>query len=66
LEALRLWDFELLADRLDSALLDFSMARHAGYLPVLGVEPDAVRASLTIKNAEGLAKVALQAGELHA
>ena len=60
------WDFELLADRADRVLFDFTMTRDAGDLAVLRVEPDAMRASLAIRDAGMLAKVTLQVGQLHA
>lgn len=41
------------------------MAGDTGYLSALRVEPNRVRAALTVQNTRMLAQVALQVGELH-
>jgi hypothetical protein len=61
----RLWNFELLADGSDGSLFDFPVTRNAGYLPAVRVDPNGVRAALTVKNTGVLAQMALQVGELH-
>ena len=61
----RLWNFELPADGSDGSFFDFPMTRDAGYLSALRVEPDGVRAALTVQNTGILVQVALQVGEFH-
>jgi hypothetical protein len=55
----------LLADGSDGSIFDFPMARDAGYLSTLRVEPNGVRAALTVRNTGVVAHVALQVDEFH-
>jgi len=64
--ASRLRNFELFTDGADRPFLDFAMARHAGNLPALRVEPNGMGAALTEDGATLLAQVALQVRKLHA
>lgn len=63
--ASRLRNFELFADGADRPLLDFAMARHAGNLPALRVEPNGMVATLAEEDATLLAQVTLQVRKLH-
>ena len=44
----RFGNFKLSADCADRARLDFSMTGNTGDLVILGIEPDGVRAALTV------------------
>lgn len=54
------WNFELFANGANRSFFDLPMARHAGNLPALRVEPDGMRAALTVEDAAVLAQVTLQ------
>ena len=55
----------MFADGPNGSFFDFPMAGDTGYLSALRVEPNSVRAALTVQNTRMLAQVALQVGELH-
>ena len=60
------WNLKLPANTPDSSFLDFTVARHAGDLPVGRIEPDRVRTALAKENASPFAQVPLRVAELHA
>lgn len=61
----RLWNVQLLTDGANRSLFDLSMSRDAGYLAALRVDPNAVRATLTVGNTRLATEIALQIGKLH-
>jgi hypothetical protein len=61
---LRLRDFELFADAAYGAFFDFTVTRHAGYLPVGRIEPHRVRTALSEEGASLPAQMLLQVAKL--
>lgn len=58
-------NFQLLADRADRAVLNFSVTRNAGDLSLGRIQPDGVTATLALKDATLFAEMALQVDPFH-